>query len=190
MVISKCGHPKKAIMICQLVILTYGVKQHASPNISKNTMWYVQVPTVLLMSEMCYIMQIRKTTCTFYSTHHGTVLCKVLCYQLRVGLGSYFQLAVSRTTKGSCTKVWPAHTHTLSLSLYGTQQGLCGRRGAVLDRCLLSRHALCSDIVCNLNETKWLLYAWPNMRTRRKIFTARNKIAVSGVVQQMQDRVF
>ena len=33
-----------------------------------------------------YVMQIRKAKCTFYATHHGTVLCSVLCYQIRIGL--------------------------------------------------------------------------------------------------------
>ena len=40
-----------------------------------------------LVAEMhCVMSQIRKAKCTFYATHHGTVLCKVLCYQISVRL--------------------------------------------------------------------------------------------------------
>ena len=40
-----------------------------------------------LIAEMhCVMSQIRKAKCTFYATHHGTVLCKVLCYQISVRL--------------------------------------------------------------------------------------------------------
>ena len=42
-----------------------------------------------LAAEMyCVMLQIREAKCTFYATHHGTVLCKVLCYQIRNGLNS------------------------------------------------------------------------------------------------------
>ena len=62
------------------VVINLGVKQHESPNISKNATRYVLVPMSMLMSAMCYVMKIRKAKCTFYATHHAAVLCKVLCY--------------------------------------------------------------------------------------------------------------
>ena len=80
------------------------------------------------MSAMCYVMQIRKTKCTFYSTHRGTVLCKVLCYR-----NNFIDMTVLNK---KC--------------------------------CLHCNMNLCSDIVSNLNEIKWLLSVWLNMRTQRK----------------------
>ena len=56
---------------------------------------------IKLVAEMhCVMSQIRKATCTFYATHHGTVLCKVLCYQIGNGLKTFGkELIVADRTK-------------------------------------------------------------------------------------------
>ena len=53
---------------------------------SEHATWYVPVPTLVWMSAMCHVTQIRKAHGTCYSTHRGTVLCPVWCDRRRAGL--------------------------------------------------------------------------------------------------------